>query len=214
MKFSLHILSALIILVLLNSCGDDSVIPDPNETMPKGFTNDSVRIVSVVPFEDTTIIYNSDGSSWSTAEYFVLKNYGSTPINFYSFKDTIDSTWIPASKEWRKYRKHTPTDEGWFFKTKKNNLPFPIRIGLKRYFGTLIPLAELSKSYIVEADKTLEEKTPMVTINGYNYYLTHMDFLEREGDTLFLYKYNKTDTVLVDMIWWSNAQMNQVFYHE
>lgn len=197
-------------IVVLFSC-DETNEPNVSDIMPKGFTNDSIRIVSVVPYADTTITYNASGSSWTNEEWFLIKNYGSKPIDLFSYKNTLDSIWDDVSKQWLTFPSNSVSESGWFIKA-NNWMVYPK--WTKRYFGRILPQTISYQSYLIEPKGTLQEKTPAVIADKDGNKLGTFDFLNREGDTLYLYKYNKTDTVLVDMIWWKNAQRNQVFYHQ
>lgn len=186
----------LIICICLFSCSDSANVPDVVQQMPKGFTNDSVRITSVVPYADTTY-HEENGSYWANEEWFVIKNYSARPINLYSYRTIEDSIWNEFEQKWIKTTKKVTADTGWFFIAKKSSLEKVSRLFLD---DVRLSLA---------ARDSLVRRTPT---NGS--FVGHIDLLNREGDTLYLYKYNKTDTVLVDMIWWKDAQRNQVIYHQ
>lgn len=197
----------VIFLVLFSACSDDSVIPNKDQEMPKGFTNDSIRIYSVVPYSDTINIFSSDGVFMGTSEdKLIIKNYATKPVDLFSYIYLNDSVWVEYLNKWVKKRVYS--ESGWFFRT--NNWKYNLPKNFKYLFGSY----NGSKVFTVNAKSSAVELPPNTVIGSKGELIARTDFLNREGDTLYLYKYNKTDTVLVDMIWWKNAQRNQVFYHQ
>ncbi len=117
---------------------------------------------------------------------------------------------MEVENEW--YKRFVRTDSGWFVTTNKWNWTNEIKKYMIPYYFKDFNLD--NRSFILKAKESLAKLTPASVTFKNGKIIPGLDPLSREGDTLFLYKYRGKDTIHVDMIWWSNAQRNQVFYHE